>query len=53
MFCNDCGNKVESWQEHCARCGADLFKKQKDEPSNPNKTNNKHSIVAKLFGRNN
>ncbi|HYH03866.1 MAG TPA: hypothetical protein VEC37_12230 [Bacillota bacterium] len=35
MHCNDCGNKVYSYQEHCNRCGADLNKRKKRNAPQP------------------
>jgi predicted amidophosphoribosyltransferase len=43
MYCNDCGNKIMSWQEYCDRCGADLFKKK------PGRSTEKHSFFARFF----
>lgn len=44
MHCNDCGNKVNSYQEYCNRCGAELYKKQ-------NRNNPKvNPVFHKLFG---
>jgi len=43
MFCNDCGNKLRSWQEYCGRCGADLFKKE------PAGATEQHSVFVRFF----
>jgi predicted amidophosphoribosyltransferase len=43
MNCNDCGNKIMSWQEYCDRCGADLFKKK------IGRVTAKHSFFYRFF----
>lgn len=44
MYCNDCGNKINSWQEYCNRCGAALYKRLRRDVTR------KHSVFSRLLG---
>lgn len=45
MFCKDCGEKIQSWQEFCKRCGAALFKRDHAP------TSDKHSFMMRFFNK--
>lgn len=44
MYCRDCGKRINTWQEYCNRCGADLFDKE-----NRKRTSEKHTLFERLF----